>query len=756
MRSLFWKSSSVAFFALLIIPFSSSLAESGDILSPTVKIIPHTLTKNGNVLETGFASGTILSADGFVLTNHHVVVDEWDEPEDAFAICVVRDEKKAPECHYQAVLIGKNKKLDVALLKILPNDIFENPAPEFPFLKLSSENDPKTGTRIRMVGFPGIGGKTITETEGQVSGYDDREGIQQMKTDAVISPGNSGGTVLTTENEFVGVPSYLQSAYTSIGYIIPATEINSWLQETIKKETERNPLAEKLLQKQLLLTSELFEENVYSMPQFPYLEADVPSSWDIVFANDTNLSLSSPVEGNAVRIQISARYSSFKLDETFLEFILEKIEKNSHFLAQYKREKGAFGPFTGYDITFDNDSKKSHIFLGISENVILTLSSQIPHENEAQSEKVINEFLKKIRFLSQKNETPEKLQSFSREYPAISIQAFGDMYINSLVDNTEDDLVLSWETPESYDLTFSLYHERIPEDIKGLSREKMLEEMIRYQRSDLLNQYENVMIDGLPGFAYTISAEGDKYGKDHKQTVVYLLDGDYFFEFLYDDLSEEYEKRLGSFLKTLESFTYSGDQTTEEKGIYNIPNFTTVYDDVRYHLYESEITALASKNILAFPESNFFPEIDMGRMKALAAIIEAKKFVEEGQNITKTTEGLKKTGSTSDFLDVTEVEEEKLLAFALEKKIISKADRFFPKKGVTLAETLKMLCTLFEIPVWNPPYSDNVEWYVPYMYRGMLLDVLPPNVTHDTVLSRGEFAHVLYRFIQTAGERYDF
>ena len=48
----------------------------------------------------------------------------------------------------------------------------------------------------------------------------------------------------------------------------------------------------------------------------------------------------------------------------------------------------------------------------------------------------------------------------------------------------------------------------------------------------------------LSGFTYTISTEGDSYGKDHKQTVVYLLDGDFYFQFVYDDLSDEYAKRL--------------------------------------------------------------------------------------------------------------------------------------------------------------------------------------------------------------------
>lgn len=740
----------------LCIPFSTSFAETSDILSPTVKIIPHTLTQNGNVLETGYASGTIISSDGLVLTNHHVVVNEWDENEEAFAICVVRDENKRPDCHYQATLIDKNKKLDVALLKILPEDIFGNPVPKFPYLELDAKEDPKTGTRIRMVGFPGIGGKTITETEGQVSGYDDRESVRQMKTDAVISPGNSGGTVLTADDMFVGVPSYLQSAYTTIGYIIPATEIAPWLEKVMGEKENRNSLAEKLLQQQLLLTSELFEENIYSMSRFPYLEVKIPKSWDILFANEDSLSLSAPIEGNEVEIQINVGHASFPLDQEFLDFFMEKFEKNSHFLSQYNREEESFGPFSGYSITFDSSYGKSRIFFGISENAVLTFSAQIPHEGAEKSEETVEDFFKSIDFLSEKNNTPQKLTSFSREFPKVSVQAFGDLFVNPLVESSDEDLVLSWETPQSYDLTFSLYHEHLPDDWKGLSQEEMLEDVIRYQRSDLINQYENVVVDGLSGFAYTISTEGDSYGKDHKQTVVYLLDGDFYFQFVYDDLSDEYAKRLEDFRKTLETFMYNGEQSSEEKGTYNIPNFSTLYEDVRYHLYESEITALASKNILNFPESNFFPEIDMGRMKALAAIIEAKKFVEEGQKVSTTSDELENMKATSIFSDITDEEEQKLLAFAVEKKIISTSDRFYPKKGVTLAETLKMLCTLFEIPVWNPPYSDNVEWYVPYIYKGMLLGVIPANVSHDTVLSRGEFAHIVYRFIQTAGERYDF
>lgn len=151
----------------LCIPFSTSFAETSDILSPTVKIIPHTLTQNGNVLETGYASGTIISSDGLVLTNHHVVVNEWDENEEAFAICVVRDENKRPDCHYQATLIDKNKKLDVALLKILPEDILEILFQNFRILNLMQKKTRKQEHEFAWWVFRGLVEKQSLKRRGK-------------------------------------------------------------------------------------------------------------------------------------------------------------------------------------------------------------------------------------------------------------------------------------------------------------------------------------------------------------------------------------------------------------------------------------------------------------------------------------------------------------------------------------------------------------------------------------------------------------
>ena len=174
------------------------------------------------------------------------------------------------------------------------------------------------------------------------------------------------------------------------------------------------------------------------------------------------------------------------------------------------------------------------------------------------------------------------------------MQAFGDLFVNPLVESSDEDLVLSWETPQSYDLTFSSITNIFQTIGKGFLKKKCSKMLFAINDPILsINMKMSWSMD-FRDLRIPFPPKGFLW-KDHKQTVVYLLDGDFYFQFVYDDLSDEYAKRLEDFRKTLETFMYNGEQSSEEKGTYNIPNFSTLYEDVRYHLYESEITALASK-----------------------------------------------------------------------------------------------------------------------------------------------------------------
>jgi serine protease Do len=160
--------------------------------------------------QEGQASGFIISSDGYVLTNHHVI-DNADE------ITVVLGGGKK----YQNVkLIGSDDKADVALLKIDDGD-------DLPFLELGDSDDLEIGEWVIAIGNPF--GLTETLTVGVVSALGrrvSREDVYQdfIQTDAAINPGNSGGPLLNLEGEVVGINSAIitgDRGYMGIGLAVP-------------------------------------------------------------------------------------------------------------------------------------------------------------------------------------------------------------------------------------------------------------------------------------------------------------------------------------------------------------------------------------------------------------------------------------------------------------------------------------------------------------------------------------------------------
>jgi serine protease Do len=155
--------------------------------------------------QEGVGSGFIISRDGYILTNNHVV-------EDAERIKV----KLASGEEHEAKVIGRDPKTDLALIRI---DGAENLHP----LSLGNSEDLKVGSWVVAVGSPF--GLEQTVTQGIVSGkgrvigsgpYDDF-----IQTDASINPGNSGGPLVNMKGEVVGINTAINPAGQGIGFAIP-------------------------------------------------------------------------------------------------------------------------------------------------------------------------------------------------------------------------------------------------------------------------------------------------------------------------------------------------------------------------------------------------------------------------------------------------------------------------------------------------------------------------------------------------------
>lgn len=158
--------------------------------------------------QKGLGSGFIISHDGYILTNHHVVGD-------ADRIVVKLSNGK----EVQAKLIGADPKSDVAVIKIAGDNL--------PVLPLGNSDTLEVGEWVIAIGNPF--GLTHTTTVGVVSakgrsgmGIEDYEDF--IQTDAAINPGNSGGPLLNLKGEVVGINTAIFSrsgGYMGIGFAIP-------------------------------------------------------------------------------------------------------------------------------------------------------------------------------------------------------------------------------------------------------------------------------------------------------------------------------------------------------------------------------------------------------------------------------------------------------------------------------------------------------------------------------------------------------
>ena len=178
----------------------------GPDMPPGLRGIPH-----GHI--TGQGSGFFISADGYAVTNNHVV-DGADKVE------VTTDDGKT----YKAKVIGTDQRTDLALIKVEGGS-------NFPFAKLS-DTKPRIGDWVLAVGNPfGLGG-TVTAGIVSASGRDIGNGPYDdfIQIDAPVNKGNSGGPAFNTNGEVIGVNTAIYSpsgGSVGIAFSIPAQTVKS-------------------------------------------------------------------------------------------------------------------------------------------------------------------------------------------------------------------------------------------------------------------------------------------------------------------------------------------------------------------------------------------------------------------------------------------------------------------------------------------------------------------------------------------------
>lgn len=215
-----------AFFALgestAAPPPAPTLAASTPTLMPAARLpIEATVqiwamaARNGALERTWSGSGSIISPDGYILTNAHVVLPDEHFPVDALQVWLTVAADRPPVPSYYAAVLQADRALDLAVIRI-SSDINYKPVNygtlNLPAVQLGNSDRLQIGDDMIILGYPGIGGTTITLTSGKVAGFTSEGGFGErafVKTSATIAGGNSGGLAANSLGELIGIPTQL-------------------------------------------------------------------------------------------------------------------------------------------------------------------------------------------------------------------------------------------------------------------------------------------------------------------------------------------------------------------------------------------------------------------------------------------------------------------------------------------------------------------------------------------------------------------
>lgn len=166
--------------------------------------------------DVGLGSGAIISENGLVITNHHVIAG-------ATSASIVTYNGNI----YNVELIGYNVNSDLALLKIVSDKTFQ-------YFEFEDSDELKIGQKVVALGNPA--GLSFTATEGIISSPNRvmSNGLSFIQTDVTLNPGNSGGPLIDVNGKIIGIVDFKIAEYEELGFAIPSNRIISFVNEVLE------------------------------------------------------------------------------------------------------------------------------------------------------------------------------------------------------------------------------------------------------------------------------------------------------------------------------------------------------------------------------------------------------------------------------------------------------------------------------------------------------------------------------------------
>ncbi|MBC6696982.1 Do family serine endopeptidase [Hymenobacter sp. BT190] len=184
--------------------------------------------------QQGSGSGVIIAANGYIVTNNHVI-DKADKIE------VVMDDKRK----FEAELIGTDPTTDLALLKVKADNL--------PFIRYGNSDQVKVGEWVLAVGNPFNLNSTVTAGIISAKGRNinilrDQQGMgieSFLQTDAVVNPGNSGGALVNLNGDLIGINSAIASqtgSFVGYSFAVPSSIVSKVIDDLLKYKVVQRAL----------------------------------------------------------------------------------------------------------------------------------------------------------------------------------------------------------------------------------------------------------------------------------------------------------------------------------------------------------------------------------------------------------------------------------------------------------------------------------------------------------------------------------
>ena len=217
---------------LLASPRTVLAAETPELKRALLATVEIVVPIDGKKDQAAGGSGSVLTSDGYILTNRHVVVDVDGTGElfnrdgqAAIAINNANNLHSLPTFTYLAQVVRDDADLDLAILKIVkPLNKKGNLPANLGLVTMPLGESAKVefDDSVRCLGYPGIGGDSVTFTRGSISGFLDQaeDGTPAwFKSDAQVNHGNSGGAAIDDKGNMIGIPTRISTDPEAAGKI---------------------------------------------------------------------------------------------------------------------------------------------------------------------------------------------------------------------------------------------------------------------------------------------------------------------------------------------------------------------------------------------------------------------------------------------------------------------------------------------------------------------------------------------------------